>query len=190
MFHALGQIFPPLLPRQAEQSDTRQDIQRHDPEFERRKKKPSAAAAEEEGGEAPVVAVEALLEFLTAFVKNNPPVGTSQKIETESHNQAVQSDEDYSVAAATTTASRAASAYMNTARAPQRQHSVLLQTSDAAGAGGPEMTLSGADTRTVLALIAELKILRAAQIEQLQLEPAATFLQALVDATSKAKAYL
>lgn len=177
MFNALGQIFSPPPLRHAEHSDTRQEIQRHDPEFERRRKKQNPQASDEQTETVPIVSVEALLAFLQAFVKKNQPVG----IIGENANSTPQTP-------TAAPASYAASAYQNTARA-QQKNTILLETTDSA-AQGPEMNLSAADIRLILRLIEDLKLLKAAEIEQLELGRAATFLQSLQDAVNTAKTYI
>jgi hypothetical protein len=178
MFNALGQIFTPAPPRQAEHADTRQDIRRHDPEFERRRKKHHETTVDETPEQGTIIAVDALLMFLSAFIKNNPPTGTLNSTQTQNAEPPP----------AASSAGRAASAYQNTASAGHKNQ-ILLETTDTA-AHGPEMALSSADIRIMLQLIEDLKFLKSAQIEHLQLERAATFLQSLVDAVQNAKSYL
>lgn len=179
MFNVLGQIFTPAPPRQAEHADTRQEIRRHDPEFERRRKKHHETTVDEAPEQGTIIAVDALLMFLSAFIKNNPPAGTLNSTQTQNTTAPTP---------AVSSAGRAASAYQNTASAGHKNQ-ILLETTDTA-AHGPEMALSSADIRIMLQLIEDLKFLKSAQIEHLQLERAATFLQSLVDAVQNAKSYL
>ena len=70
MFTSIGQILGIQSPRHAEQNDTRQDIQRHDPEFERRKKKKQQSPEDLlDGEEGATVSIVALQSFLRSFLQ-------------------------------------------------------------------------------------------------------------------------
>lgn len=183
MFNALGQIFSPPRPRQTEHADTRQDIQRHDPDYERRRKKQHKSESENLQQDPTTLSVDALLLFLKAFVKNNPPTARY-------HHDQIDHERSPVVKTGQTTsfAGQAASAYQNTASA-QHKHTILLETTDTM-AQGPEMRLGAEDIRAMLVLIDDIEKLKQAQIAYIQLEPAPTFLQALINATNKAKSYL
>ena len=84
-------------------------------------------------------------------------------------------------------AAQAASAYAHNSHA-QDKSKVLFETTDKAT--GPSLDLSAADIRTIHVLIDDLKELEKANIEYLQIERAQTFLQSLVNAVRKARAYL
>ena len=70
MFSTIGRIFSNQPPRQAENTDTRQDIQRHDPDFERRRKKRQSEKEEPFPEDGATVSVEALRIFLENFLKS------------------------------------------------------------------------------------------------------------------------
>lgn len=70
MFSELSKILP-IKPRQAEHADTRQDIQRHDPDYERRHSKKDGPEEQEPYETGATVAVEALQHFLEEFLRNN-----------------------------------------------------------------------------------------------------------------------
>lgn len=189
MFSALSAILP-LRPKQAEQSDTRQEILRHDPDYERhrKKKEPDPLEAFEEGGV--VLSVAALEEFLVNFMR-----GTLEHPPEENEASAVPSPEISTAAppppseqpAATGAAAQAASAYQNMAGAGNRKQ-ILLETTDKAS--GPPLELSAGDARAIHGLIEDLKILAAAGIQYLQIERAESFVQSLSDAVNKAKSDL
>ena len=197
MFSALGNIFS-IKPRQAEQTDTRQAIRRHDPDYEQRRKKKeseTSQALEEDGA---TVSVEALRIFLENFVRNNANGEAAEQASSEEQSQAEQNHEpaDYKIQAdldLTDTierqeksgqAARAASTYENAAQT--KEEKILFETTDQ-GAIGPTLDLSAADIRTIHLLIEDLKVLKAENIEYLQIERAATFLDSLVNAVSKTK---
>lgn len=198
MFSTLGGIFKGQPPRQAEQTDTRQAIQRHDPDQPRRNKKDKDRSEEDDTMNGATVAVIALREFLENFVKSTAPTDSENtqtknkspepldyKIQTEillGDEQSRQTDQSAKAAAA-------ASAYQTTAQAAGPRSHILLETTDD-HAGGPEFDLSAADVRTINALIADLKTLGEAGYEFIHIQRAETFLQSLVNAVEAAKASL
>jgi len=191
MFSALGNIFS-SKPRHAEQSDTRQGIQRHDPEFERRNKKKNKKDDENIDQNGATVSVEALKTFLDNFVKNGAEEqATSESPSNEKNTpQFVAPTHDQKTSASATTtdqtsrkASQAASAYQTTAE--NEKSSILIETTDQAE--GPTLDLSAADIRVIYTLIGDLKILNNANIEYLRIERAETFLDSLTNAVKKAK---
>jgi hypothetical protein len=191
MFNALGNIFS-IKPRQAEQTDTRQGIQRHDPDYERPRKEKPPEKENDFTQDGATVSVKALRIFLENFIKNgaeeNAPGAKTQNpapqdpaIQTET-NPAINEKQ-----AKSSPAAYAASSYQNTAQANEKS-AILLETTDAAG--GPPLDLSAADIRAIHALIEDLKILNAANIEYLRIERAASFLESLRNAVNKVKASL
>ncbi|MCB9982928.1 MAG: hypothetical protein H6861_04520 [Rhodospirillales bacterium] len=192
MFSELSKILP-LKPRHAEQTDTRQGIQRHDPDFERRRSKKDAEAETDIDEAGATVAVEALRIFLEDFLRNNPEEtsGEANRKQPNPDMTAKQTSEE-SVAPPPNPqihpAARAASAYASTAHAGEK-NTVLFETTDAAG-DGPALEISAGDIRTIHTLIEDLKLLEDAGIEILHIERAATFLDSLTGAVSKMKAAL
>jgi hypothetical protein len=191
MFSTLGGIFTPRPARQAEQTDTRQDIQRHDPDQPQRRKsraKDEDATTLEDGA---TVAVLALREFLENFIKSAAPATQSKPPASENISvptQAASSAENNPQTDRSAYTARAASAYQNTPQSARREP-VLLETTDSAS-GGPEFDLSASDTRAIHTLIEELKVLAAAEIEYIHIERAETFLQSLINGVNAAKAQL
>ncbi|MEM7650491.1 MAG: hypothetical protein AAF204_00215 [Pseudomonadota bacterium] len=198
MFTALGNIFS-VKPRQTEQSDTRQEIQRHDPDFERRKKKKNERQSDESFADNALVSVDALAIFLDNFVKNGAELPQDQKAAEELNDEivdALEYEENESAETATSSdtytqgsrsgqAAQAASVYQNISQANEKSK-VLFETTDQSE--GPPLDLSSADIRVIYALIEDLKTLSEANIEFLRIERAATFLDSLTTAVVKAKA--
>ena len=188
MFSELSKILP-IKPRQAEHADTRQDIQRHDPDYERRHSKKDGPEEQEPYETGATVAVEALQHFLEEFLRNNseekeqpgPKKETPPLPETQKQNTALPPSPQANPAA------RAASAYQTMAIATEKS-TVLLETTDQAG--GPPLDLSAADIRTIHTLIEDLKNLNDAGVEILHIERAASFLESLVTAVNKIKTTL
>ncbi len=200
MFNALGNIFS-IKPRQAEHTDTRQGIQRHDPEFERRRRSKESQEESDFTQDNATVSVEALRLFLENFVKNANEDGSEHvtpttdsfmeeepkdpldfKIQTEmTLGDNARADKQSS------TAAHAASRYQNTAETTEK-NTVLLETTDSAE--GPPLDLSAADIRTIHILIDDLKSLSEAKIEYLNIERANSFLESLINAVNKVKTTL
>lgn len=187
MFYSIGNIFT-REPRQAEQTDTRQAIQRHDPEFERPSQQQREDAAEEFGEDSAFVSVDALSIFLKNFVKEQtahaeqgaheqPLVDTPAETQTPTSGEAPQN-----IAAA-----QAASAYQTTSQV-QKHENVLIETTDAAQ--GPSFDLSSEDVRAINILLDDLNDLKNARIETLKIERASSFLESLKASVAKAKATL
>ncbi|MCB1720297.1 MAG: hypothetical protein KDI11_00910 [Alphaproteobacteria bacterium] len=190
MFSELSKILP-IKPRQAEHADTRQDIQRHDPDYERHHSKKDQTEEQELYETGATVAVEALQHFLEEFLRNNPEEKgqPGQKKETPpfSETQKQNAALPPSPPSHANPTARAASAYQTMAAANEKS-TVLLETTDQAG--GPPLDLSAADIRTIHTLIEDLKTLNDAGIEILHIERAASFLESLVTAVNKIKTTL
>ena len=190
MFNALGNIFT-TRPRQAEQTDTRQAIQRHDPDFERPEHEDKDDSKEEFGENGATVSVAALTTFLETFIREHKDV-QAQNIEAAtaetpptSENKPEKVPQEISEPTnIATDAAQAASVYAQTAHVGKRED-ILLETTDQSD--GPALDLSAADIRTVHALIQDLKLLQDHNVEFLNIERAATFLDSLVNAVSNAK---
>ena len=187
MFNALGSIFS-ARPRRAEQSDTRQSIQRHARSDQRRRRQSGRKVGGPFTGEDATVCVAALRLFLENFVENS---GARSKISPatglaapgRADNARPRSESGH----APGPAAHAASSYANAAQAGA-PGAILIETTDSAS--GPRLELSAADIRTIYALIADLHILKAHNIEYLQIGHAASFLDSLVEAVRRVKAAL
>jgi len=190
MFSTLGAIFIPRPARQAEQTDTRQAIQRHEPDQPQRRKSREKEDDQNTIEDGATVAVLALREFLENFIKGTAPAIQTNVATPETNLQPEPSPgtENNQQTDRSAYNARAASAYQN---APQsaRKESVLLETTDSAS-GGPEFDLSASDTRAIHTLIEELKVLAAAEVEYIHIERAETFLQSLINGVNVAKAQL
>lgn len=201
MFSALGSIFS-IKPRQAEQTDTRQGIQRHDPEYERRRKDKEPPKEDSFNQDNATVSVAALRVFLENFVKTSAkenaetPTTAEQLFEDEQKTASdftaeaetqAPSSEDTRAHKNSPAAAHAASSYQNAADANEKS-SVLFETTDATS--GPSLDLSAADIRTIYALIEDLKTLSEANVEYLNIERADSFLESLINAVNKVKAAL
>ncbi len=190
MFYSIGNIFT-REPRQAEQTDTRQAIQRHDPDFEQSAKQQGEDAAEEFGEDVAFVSVEALTIFLKNFVKEQAEKDQQGLTETPlaDHSPALETLEQTPPQhpPQNTPAAKAANAYQTTSQV-QKQEDVLIETTDAAQ--GPSLDLSTEDVRAINLLIDELNDLKNSRIETLRIERATSFLESLQAAVTQAKATL
>lgn len=193
MFSALGNIFTPK-PRHTQQSDTRQEIHRHDPEFERRQRKKDKKHEDALDQNGATVSVAALTEFLVDFVKtagekDTKPLNTTST--SPAPNDLARAEQNQikpqkNSVKTSGTAAKAASAYQSVA-ASNAKSSILIETTDQQ-AQGPSLDLDAADIRVIYGLIEDLKELAKANIEYLHIEPAETFLASLVNAVKASKA--
>ena len=198
MFNALGNIFS-IKPRQAEQTDTRQDIRRHDPDYENPRKKKEAEENQSFNEDQATVSVEALKLFLENFVKNATDSGEQQQDSEQSDGITEQSPLDFKIQTEmpletgtkaplkSGKAAHGAAAYAQMAEANERRD-ILFETTDQAE--GPPLELSATDIRSIYAIIEDLKILSEAHIEYLHIERASTFLESLENAVRTQKAAL
>ncbi len=196
MFYAIGNIFG-AQPRTAEHTDTRQALQHHDPEYQRRQKKQNRKNDDQhEDLNDTVVSVEALQIFLQKFLKtaedrrqqskdfNGKDRRQSNREEerpefTPRQEEMPLMDDTRQKSAQ---AARAAYAYQSMQR-PQQREKVLLETTDQGQ--GPEFDLSAADIRAIYGLLEDIKILTEKNIDYLHIETADTFLNSLTNAVGK-----
>jgi len=198
---------PPAPPKQAESSDTRQGIVRHDPEYERRKKKKHNDSEDlfDEAAENPEVSVAALRMFLKdcldkhgkpAGTKPEPPIQQSHKADSNisGSENAVQSSTPKSCYAA-----QAANAYAKRAEIDGGSARSQAQPPDSAtfSARSPadEITetpqyLSGEEVRLIHRLQDDLKDLEKAQILSIRIELKDSFLHSVEAAVTRAKGQL
>lgn len=181
------QINPPATAppvRHAEETDTRQAIQRHDPDRPGRKNGDEKARSEEEAGNSIILSLDALHEFLIKFLGENG----AQSIDNDTipqTNLAAQSAIIHHNTGQSAFAAKAAHAYGNTKKltAPS---TVLLETTDT-GASGPEFSLTTYDTQAMRVLISDIEQLLSLGTEHIAIARAETFLQSLINAVSQAK---
>lgn len=189
MFSALGSIFS-TKPRQAEHADTREEIQRHDPDFERGRKKNAPDQEKDTHQDNATVSITALKTFLENFIKDTSQDQAHKQSESSpqtADNQYQPSEIQTPTTQASSTAAKAASAYETMAKTKEKSQ-ILLETTDQAT--GPTLDLKAADIRTIHKLIENLEILTTANIEYLHIERAETFLSSLENAVNKIKATL
>lgn len=193
MLYSIGNIFT-REPRQAEHTDTRQAIQRHDPDYERPSQQQNEETAEEFGEDFAHVSVDALSIFLKNFVKEQTSADTQQTAhqqpltsEPEADTETFTQPDGESNAVSNPAAARAANAYQSMSQA-HKQEEVLIETTDAAQ--GPSLDLSAEDVRSISVLIDDLEELKKARIETLKIERAESFLQSLRNAVTIAKSRL
>lgn len=189
MFTSLGNILGTPQPRHAEQSDARQDIQRHDPEYERRKKKKQQSNEElfsnEDGS---TVSVTALQTFLNTFLKE-----LSEKKPKQGFNATSKAEEDSEKQDKQETAppkkpisghaAYAANSYQHMAESGQ-QTSILGDVNEN---NADLISLDASEVRTIHALLDDLKLLSEKNINYLRIERANSFLQSLVNAVDAIK---
>lgn len=195
MFSALGSIFS-IKPRQAEQTDTRQALQRHDPDYEQNRKKKESSPDQDLNDDGASVSVEALRIFLENFVRNgaedekNHAAPAEEDTFPEPQDYKIQQNMDLQEADRNETkpgqAAMVASVYESTAQT--KDNTTLFETTDQAQ--GPALDLQAADIRTIHILIEDLKTLAQENIEYLHIERAETFLDSLVNAVHKAKTHI
>ena len=172
-------------PRQAEASDARMAIRKDEenPLMKRGKKKPSDTLTPEDLHDAAVLAVPALIDFLQGFLKSLPEGKASPDVSAVSVGTSAGSIAEPSPVFSNPDAARAASAYQHVARSQQSGQSLIPE----GGAGGAAQNLlSAAEVRTIHALIARLVDLQARGVVSVELQPAPTFLDALVQAAHRA----
>lgn len=190
MFTALRNIFT-RPPRQAESSDTRQEIRRQDPDQQRRKPKNNDRNEAKIFGDydEATVSVKALRLFLKNLLKSagaNPQVGSSQKKETPVPPARPSPSPEQRAPEAESPAARAAGVYEAASR---KEHSGGFSIDDTPAAPPAEsVPLKSEEMRTIHALLADLQILSEKKVEYLRIERSETFLDSLVQAVEKAKA--
>ncbi len=204
MFSGITNIFK-VPPRQAENTDTRQEIRRHEPEYEQRKQGKRKKTPEElfsQSGSA-TVSVDALHVFLENFLKSQNAVADRDFATASAAPEAAKPEEsgdpgfvaglfkppqaeEENPSAVSGAAAHAAQAYQSMARnAEDRNREHLL--ADASLEDGPEIVLSSSDVRVIHRLLGDLKQLEARDIHFLHIERSESFLDSLVEAVDKAK---
>lgn len=189
MFSNFGNLFI-TRPRQAEHTDTRLGIRRHEPEQEGRRKK-DGEQKENPGFETDdnaTVTIEALRVFLENFLvslqpqKSDGKTGGGQKI-TAPQNHTPESSPGRPHPDGE--AAKAAGVYQHVAQKVDRTApSATAHTQDETP---PPVELAAADVRAIHQLLADLKPLGARGVEYLVIERSDSFLGSLIAAVEKAK---
>lgn len=185
MFSTIGNIITgQQKPRETETSDTRLDIHRHDPDAERRKNESDDenvnALLNEDDAE---VSIEALYIFLENFLQSQidkAKQGEATKTELPDAPQERQPAAEPKGKAAV-----AINAYTQAAEVTQTK-SIM----DNSTPSPQEMDIDSEEVRMIHALLSDLKILSARNVQSLHIERDETFLLSLTHAVQKAKAAL
>ena len=180
MFSTLGNIFS-IKPRQAESTDTRLGIRRHEPEQEQGRKKQKADEGTEffNTEDEATVSIEALKIFLENFLKSQQePEKTARPV-----SQAATAETPVQTSHASGEASQAANAYQATAQTNKKSAPPTASTEESPQ--GP--TLQAHEIRTIHTLLNDLSELSARNIEYLRIERSDSFLNSLVAAVEKTR---
>lgn len=192
MFSSIGQIFQ-VQPRQAENSDTRQHIQRHDPDFERKKNKKQEEKEELFPEDGATVSVQALRIFLENFLKSLSEGKDKPQSAAQPNNQEqgrFSWDEDEPAQPAQTPrpvsgqAAHAAGAYQSMARVQQKTS--LLEGGEGINEA-PLIKLEASEVRTIHQILEDLKDVEAKKIEYIRIERGESFLKSIAAAVEKIK---
>ena len=193
MFSELGQIFT-MQPRLAEGTDTRQALQRHDPDQQRRRQN-----KREQGDNTlddfsdTVVSVQALKIFLEKYIQGQNAQSTANtqhnhKRRASDIQNTPQTQPELDLGTKQNNmqsahAARAAAIYQSTDQSQQRKD-VLLETTDQGQ--GPEFDLSAADIRSVHIMMEKIDRLIAYKVEYLRIQRRETFIDSLMETIDQA----
>ena len=189
MFSTVGNIFTTKPPgHEAQSTDTRLGIRRHDPEFQRgqhnNQEDPQSGFDEDDDA---VVSIKALKLFLENILKERAPAAKSAMRKAAAEQETLFDVEEHRGAQLHQTqqsshAAMAANAYQRGARAlPQKEIINNTQKTPTQGA-----KLSAEDTHIVHGLLNDLKTLSARNIQYLRIERSESFLGSLVAAVNAA----
>ena len=199
MFSGITNIFKPA-PLKTEKTDTRQEIKRHEPEYEQRKEGKRKKTAQEIFGEdGATVSVDALQLFLENFLKSQN-VKADDAFAAASTNAPRQApdpetltgedsdDDEYTPpelpSPGSGTAAYAAQMYQSMShKIEEKSRAHIL--ANASLEDGPEIALSPSDVRIIHNLLKDLKKLEVREIHYLHIERQDDFLQSIVDAVAK-----
>jgi hypothetical protein len=189
MFSALGNILV-NKPRQAETTDTRQGIRRHDPEHERKKnkKRDSDGPVGFDEDDSAIVSVAALRVFLENFLKSTENAAPAESKKEENSSETIPYAQDAAAEPARPSgqAAHAAHAYQHSARTGENTYSAA--DGQASETVAQSLGLSSAEVRTIHTLLEDLKNISDRKIEYLHIERSESFLQSLVEAVKKINA--
>lgn len=179
MFTNISQIIG-LVPRHAENADTRQEIKRHDPDQQRGREHEESEDGGIFGDDSAVVSVDALEIFLKNFLQSMDeksaepePEGQKKQDKPVALQHPRQSSNQNTVAA------RAASAYGRNSRnqsAPSRPSAEAV-----------EAILGGEDIRIIHVLLDDIIVLKKQGTDYINIEKGESFLLSLKAAVQKAK---
>jgi hypothetical protein len=179
MFAELGNLFLRQM-REAESTDARLDIKRHDPDQEKRGAKKQGDTDSALNEDDTSVSIEALSLFLVNFLKSLQ-TGPAEALVSRPD----PADLSPQAPSRALPASQAADAYAATARAfiGGRETPVIEYSAQAKAADG----LSTQEIRDIYGLLDDLKALSSRDVRFLKIEPGANFLQSLIQAVRKIK---
>ncbi|MCK5285009.1 MAG: hypothetical protein KAJ86_05425 [Alphaproteobacteria bacterium] len=181
MFSALENIFINKL-RQTETTDTRQEIRRHDPEYEQRKHKKKKTKNELfDEQDSTIVSIDSLSIFLKNFLKS---LKTEENQEQHTTNPQVTGNNIPKERQSSEHISRqAAQAYQTTDQSLKRSSAILNSTDETT----PDLGLKASEVRTIHTLIDDLKTLSDQQVEFLRIERSNSFLESITNAIAHIK---
>ncbi len=192
MFTAINNIWADA-PRHAERTDTRQALQRHDPDQQGRRKHNGASKDEEPNHEnTTTISIEALKTFLDTLLesKGSTPPPHTQTTQPQPEDYKIQQELDLGTTpenaprTSSATAARAASLYK--AASSAIKYNSLLKTTDTASSA-PEINLNSADLITIHTIRNDLETLSHNNIKYLQIQHGKNFLNSLFTAIETAK---
>jgi hypothetical protein len=183
MLSQLGAVFKTTF-RQAESTDTRQEIRREEKEDGRKKKERDRTSEDDAAlwDDTMAVSVTALHNFLVEFLKSHGapmPEDENLALSTEAHQAYEQRPPVNSVAA------RAVKAYTAMAPAPSAP---VVSSEPPDETVNPADLLSAEEIRTIHVLIADVDALGKASVQTLNITLVGTFLESLVEAVRLTKA--
>lgn len=181
MFSHLDNIFKAQM-RHAEQLDTRQAIQRHERDDERKKRdeRDHKDDSADDNDVTPVISVRALKTFLEQLAKDAEKSSQAPSEDQNAASDPITAPKHPSQAGDPMlheNAARAAAAYQRTYQAT---HETEAQSFDANAI--PDIQLSPEELRIIARLIKDLDILLKQHIMEIRLEKSSSFLQSIVNA--------
>ena len=188
MFSSLNNIPVTALPRQAESSDARMNLQHHDPEYQRRRRKREEQETQDpfEGNDSAIVSIEALNAFLENFIKaNGADLGIKKPVTGRDLEKSFKDGAGAPPSRARGQAAQAAGAYQHSAQSNVKGN--LLHTTDSADNNAPIPTfqMNQQELRTAQKLQDDIKELRRRHIEYVTVIKEENFLESLQTAISK-----
>jgi len=193
MIFGPGTIIPPTQPRQTESTDTRQAIQRHDPDQGKNRGKKDKEQEEDlfDMDDQATVSISALRTFLGNFLYNSEAQKRTQNTDNtedsghENHRKETSEPKEQEIRKPVSEqAARAANAYQTMANRTDRR-AAPRQSVDASEA--EKLGLSAADTRALHQLLDDLRELSNRGMEYISIERGDSFLESLLSAVEKAK---
>lgn len=179
MFTNISQIIG-LVPRHAENADTRQDIKRHDPDQQRGREHEESEDEGIFGDDSAVVSVGALEVFLKNFLQSMEAQPAETKPETQKNPEKPAAQQPSRQSSnQNTAAARAASAY--------GRNSSNQKTATRPSAEAVEALLGGEDIRIIHVLLDDISVLKKQGTDYINIEKGESFLLSLKAAVEKAK---